>query len=124
VWFAGGKYGLSWKAVQIRADKVPHRLHGFAFVDEGEDAVADSTPAPKGQVVGGKFAALHDSEDEEVNDEETLASAKPAAASAKPAAAATAEEDEEDEEAPVPVPPKKTTMTMKAVKKIVKKPGA
>ena len=132
VWFAGGKYGLSWKAVQVRADKVPHRLHGFAFVEEGEDA-ADSTPAaPKGPVVGGKFAALHDSEDEEVNDEEALAPAaapaKPvAAAVAKPAAAAAApaeEEDEEDEEAPVPVPPKKTTMTTKAVKKIVKKPGA
>lgn len=132
VWFAGGKYGLSWKAVQVRADKVPHRLHGFAFVEDGEDA-ADSTPAPKAQAVGGKFAALHDSEDEEVNDEEALAPAatavapaKPAAAAAKPAAAAppAEEDDEEDEEAPVPVPPKKTTMTTKAVKKIVKKPGA
>ena len=133
VWFAGGKYGLSWKAVQVRADKVPHRLQGFAFVEEGEDAVG-STPAPKGQVVGGKFAALHDSEDEEVNDEEALASAKPvAAAVAKPSTAASAvasavahaeEEEEEGEEEPVPVPPKKTTMTTKAVKKIVKKPGA
>jgi hypothetical protein len=131
VWFAGGKYGLSWKAVQVRADKVPHRLQGFAFVEDGEDA-ADSTPVPKGQAVGGKFAALHDSEDEEVNDEEALAPAapaKPAAAPVKAAAAAPAvahaeDEEEEDEEAPVPVPPKKTTMTTKAVKKIVKKPGA
>jgi hypothetical protein len=136
VWFAGGKYGLSWKAVQVRADKVPHRLQGFAFVEDGEDASGSTPAVPKGPVVGGKFAALHDSEDEEVNDEEALASAKPvAAAVAKPsavasaaasaAAAAPAEDDEEeDEEAPVPVPPKKTTMTTKAVKKIVKKPGA
>jgi hypothetical protein len=132
VWFAGGKYGLSWKAVQVRADKVPHRLQGFAFVEDGEDA-AGSTPAPKGQVVGGKFAALHDSEDEEVNDEEALAPAaavapaKPsAAASAAASAAPPAEEDDEEEgeEEPVPVPPKKTTITTKAVKKIVKKPGA
>jgi hypothetical protein len=123
VWFAGGKYGLSWKAVQIRADKIPHRLNGPAFLDE--EGVADATPhspAPKGG-----FAALHD-DDEEVNDEEALAPAKPAAA-AKPAAVAAVvaeqpqeEEQEEDEEAPVPVPAKKTVMTAKTVaKKVIPK---
>ena len=118
VWFAGGKFGLSWKATQIRADKVPQNFRGKpAFLDEEGEPVAST---------GGKsFAALHDEQDEEVNDEEALAPV--AAAVAKPVAAAVAhaeEDEEEGEEEPVPVPPKKTTMTTKAVKKIVKKPGA
>ena len=129
VWFAGGKYGLSWKAVQIRADKVPARLNGPAFVDEdGEQdaavvqattAAAAAAKAPAGAGTPNRFAALHDDDDEEVNDEEALAPAKTTAA------APAAEDEEEDDEAPVPVPAKKTTVTAKAVaKKIVKKPTA
>jgi hypothetical protein len=107
VWFAGGKFGLSWKAVQIRADKVPQTLRGYGFVDgEGEAAPAPAAPS--------KFAALHD--DEEVDDEEALA---PAPAKVVPP---PAEEDEDDEEAPVPVPAKKpVVMTKKKVIAAVKK---
>ena len=116
VWFAGGKYGLSWKAIQIRADKVPHSFRGKpAFLDEeGGEEVAK--PAKAASAL--KFAALHD-DDEEVNDDEALAPAATATASAP---AAAAEEEGEDEEEPIPVPTKKTTMTAKAVmKKVVKK---
>jgi len=111
VWFAGAKFGLSWKATQIRADKVPQNFRGKpAFLDE-DDAGAAAGGASKA------FAALHD-EDEEVDDEEALAAAAPVAA---PAAAPA---DEEDDEAPLPVPAKKMTTTpAKVVKKIVK-PGA
>lgn len=118
VWFAGGKFGLSWKAVQIRADKVPHTFRGKpAFLSEdGEEDVETSSanptaaPASTGaNASSNRFAALHD--DEEVDDEEALA----------PASASKAAEDEDDEEAPIPVPAKKTTMTAKTVKKIVKK---
>jgi len=130
VWFAGGKYGLSWKAIQIRADKVPHSFRGKpAFLDEEGDAdaveTASSAPAPKKgaptaapSAQPNKFAALHD-DDEEVNDEEALA---PAAA----ATAAPAEDEEDDEEAPIPVPAKaKTTTPAKVVKKVLaKKPAA
>lgn len=134
VWFAGGKYGLSWKAVQIRADKVPHRLHGFAFVDEEGDTeaiaaavppAAKTTPSVSASAVAqNRFAALHDDDDdEEVNDEEALAPAPPAKPLAAPAVAAV--EDDDDEDTPVPVPAKKTTLTAKTVtKKIVKKPAA
>ena len=120
VWFAGGKYGLSWKAIQIRADKVPHTFRGKpAFLDE--DGVEDA-PAPKASSAlaqqaapappANRFAALHD--DEEVDDEVALA---PAAV-----VVAEAEEAEDDEEAPIPVPAKKTTMSAKSLpKKIVKK---
>ena len=110
VWFAGGKFGLSWKAMQIRADKVPAGIRGPAFLGE------DGAPAP----AGGKnqFQALADDEDdEEVNDEEAL---KPAAkAATKPAPAPVQLEDEDDEEVEAVQPaevPKKTL-----VKKLVKK---
>jgi len=107
VWFAGGKFGLSWKATQIRADKVPQNFRGKpAFLDE-DDASAPAGGASKA------FAALHD-EDEEVDDEEALAPAAPAAAPA----------DEEDDEAPLPVPAKKMTTTPAKVVKKVLKPGA
>ena len=114
VWFAGGKFGLSWKAVQIRADKVPHSFRGkpaFLSEDGEEDAPEAAAPAAAPSSAN-RFAALHD--DEEVDDEEALAPAKPATAAAP--------EDEEDDEAPLPVPAKKTTMTAKSViKKVVKK---
>ena len=126
VWFAGGKYGLSWKAIQIRADKIPHRLNGPGFLEDedgGESAPAAAPAAATKAVPQGRFAALHD-DDEEVNDEEVLAPAKAVLAPAPPAA----EEEEEDEEAPIPVPAKKvltTAGTAKAVaKKVIKKATA
>jgi hypothetical protein len=46
IWFAGGKFGLSWKAAQIVMDKVPDGVRGYAFVDEdvAEDDSAFSAP--------------------------------------------------------------------------------
>lgn len=93
VWFAGGKFGLSWKAVQLRLDSVPASLgRGPAFKsdeDEEDDAPFVSS--------GAAFT-------------EPAEFSRPAAA-----ASAVADEDEEDEEvAPAPVP-KKTTMTIKKV---------
>jgi len=119
VWFAGSKYGVSWKAIQIRADKIPDSIRGFAFLDDGEEAEAPA-PAPAKKLAAAPAAAaaapkklptnqfenLNDDE-EEVDDEEALAPAQPAA----PVQAA-APEDEEDEE-PIPVPAKKTTITKK-----------
>ena len=128
VWFAGGKFGLSWKAVQIRADSVPESIRGFAFLDEGDATEAPparsapaARPAPAAAAApANKFAALHDEEeDEQVDDEEALAPPpKPVAkaAPAPPPAPAMDEDDEEAEDAlPVPVPAKKTTITKKKV---------
>jgi hypothetical protein len=41
VWFAGGKYGLSWKANQMVMDKVPESIRGYAFVDDEEGDIVD-----------------------------------------------------------------------------------
>jgi len=49
VWFAGGKYGLSWKIVQMKVQSVPN-LNGYAFVDSDGDSDGDSSepPSPNG----------------------------------------------------------------------------
>ena len=98
VWFAGGKFGVSWKAVQIRLDSVPSGLRGYGFEEEeGEEVVADEedeAPAP-------------------------VKSAPKAPAPAAAAHAAAAEEDEAEESgeeiAPPPMPKKTATVTKKKV---------
>jgi hypothetical protein len=114
MWFAGSKFGLSWKAVQIRVDQIPESIRDYAFDDDG--AVADAPPkpvrreAPPARPPQNQFAGLED-EDDEVDDEAALA----------PPAKAPVEEEEEDEIAPAPVPVKKTVMTKKKVVAAVKK---
>jgi hypothetical protein len=117
VWFAGAKFGLSWKATQIRADKIPQNFRGKpAFLDEDGEPATASAGAGTSTAQSKAFAALHDDEnDEEVDDEEALA-----VPAAKAPAAAPAPEDEGDDEAPLPVPAKKTTFTAKSIKKVVK----
>jgi hypothetical protein len=87
VWFAGGKFGLSWKASQMRVDKAPSGLvgRGYAFVQDEDDA-GEAEPDV------------------------------PASSSFKQAAEGDEEEDEEDEEeVAVAPPPKKTSMSTKKV---------
>lgn len=133
VWFAGGKFGLSWKAIQIRADRVPESIRGFAFLDDDGGAqaaepvraapAAKPAPAPA-PAAKNTFAALHDDDDdEEVDDEEALAPTPVKVAPPPPAAAAAEEDEDEDIEdaAPVPVPAKKTTITKKKVVAAIKK---
>ena len=112
VWFAGSKYGLSWKAVQIRVDKMPDAIRGFAFLDDGD---APAQQAPKAAPVQPKntFAALQD--DDEVDDEEAFQ--KPTAPTPAPAPSA----DEEDEEDMPPIAVPKKVITKKAVVKTVVK---
>ena len=88
VWFAGGKFGLSWKAVQVRLDSVPAGLRGYGFVND--DVVEDK---PSSQL--SKATALVEDETPEQPTGEQ-------------------EEEEEDEEvAAVPVPKKTKVMTIK-----------
>jgi hypothetical protein len=97
VWFAGGKYGLSWKAVQVRLDSVPSGLRGNAFVNDEDGEF--SAPAPRGNTL--------------VEDEDHEAAPAPARAS-QPAPAQAEAEDEDEEVAPAPVPKKKVVTVKKA----------
>ena len=129
VWFAGSKYGLSWKAVQIRVDTLPERIRGFAFLDDGEAAPqqqqkkAAPAPAPAPAPKQSAFQALAD-DDEEVDDEEVFAPAPVAAKAPAPAPAPAVQQVEEDEEAddftPVAVP-KKAVTKKTVMKSVVKK---
>jgi hypothetical protein len=114
VWFAGGKFGLSWKAEQIRADKVPASIRGPAFLPDESGGATAAAP----QVAKNQFQALAEEEDDdEVNDEEALASPPPAKAAPQP-------EEDEEEDAPEVVSPAavpKKTVVKKLVKKVAGK---
>lgn len=128
VWFAGSKYGLSWKAVQIRVDKLPESIRGFAFIEDGEGesnvvSTKKSTPAPQNT-----FAALvddDDDEDEEVDDEEAIPAPAPAPVVKKtapaPAPAPVAEINDDDGEDMGPVAVPKKVVTKNKVVKVASK---
>ena len=93
VWFAGGKFGTTWKAVQVRVDSQPEQIRGPAFRNDAPDIRA---------FVSKKLAAAADEEVEEDDaEEEVVAAVLPKVKSvAKPAF------EEESVAEPVPVPRK------------------
>ena len=117
VWFAGSKFGLSWKAMQIKADHLPESIRGFAFRDEDEPAARVAAPAPAPPAPSSNsFSALDDGDDEMVNDEAALA--PPKAVVAPP----TVEDDDEaDIVEPIAIPKKPVTTVKKVMKAVVKK---
>ena len=96
VWFAGSKFGLSWKATQIRVDSLPANARGFTFVDDGDVVVPKSAPK-----------VVHEEEDDEVLQ------------APKSVVAALVEDEDEDEVAedaePIVVPKKATVLKKKIV---------
>ena len=129
VWFAGSKYGLSWKAVQIRIDNLPQNARGFTFVDEGEEfgnaGGQTRTPAAPKRAAPAAVAELQDEDEEEdESEDEALKAPAPAARGsvlsavapkAAPAPAPVEEDDEADDAEPIPVPKKTATVVKKKV---------
>jgi hypothetical protein len=117
VWFAGSKYGLSWKAVHMRMDSLPRSAGAFDFVDDGEEFTS------KGSAVAAPVMV----EDEEEEDEEEVAptptpvkkSVVAAVMAPTPAPAPATIDDEADDAEPIPVPKKSVTVVKKKV--VVKK---
>lgn len=126
VWFAGSKFGLSWKAKQIRMDRVPESIRGYAFLDE-EDSVRPA--ATRTATSSNKFAALETEveDDAEVEDDDVEVPApkssvvsamlpKTSAPAPSPAPAPATIDDEAEDHEPIPVPAaKKATVTAKKV---------
>ena len=128
VWFAGSKYGLSWKAIQIVVDELPDTIRGCAIADEGEAAPEAVRPArPVAAAVVAKPApapvAAPAAGPEIVDDDEVFAEeVTPAAPVAKPAAAAVAPVLDEVGEDVEPIAlPKKTIVTKKKIVGAAKK---
>lgn len=130
VWFAGGKFGTTWKAVQVRVDSQPEQIRGPAFKSDAPDirafvakklpAAATATAAAVGGAGDGYGGADDDEEDDDDAEEEAslmAAVAPKAVVVAKPAPApvpAPAAFEEEAVAEPIPVP-------KKVVKKMVTK---
>jgi hypothetical protein len=111
VWFAGSKYGLTWRAKQIAIHKLPEKMGEFAFKGLA------SAPPP----------AEEEEEEEQENEidddavfQKPAAAAKPSAiAAVMPQASQPADEvDDEDADDVEPIPaPKKTIVKKKVVVK-------
>jgi hypothetical protein len=85
VWFAAGKFGLSWKAKQIRVDRVPEGISGYGFADDGEELMDD---AEEFSAPPGKSMIRDDDSDEE--------EAAPSPAPANTQVAVDSDEEEEE----------------------------
>jgi hypothetical protein len=111
IWFAGGKFGTTWKAVQMRVDSKPEQISGPAFKSDAPDIRAFVA-----KDLGKKREAPVVESDGEEEDEEVVAAVLPPAKKAAPApppkpVANTFEEEEEVAE-PVPVPKKMVKKTV------------
>ena len=73
VWFAGSKFGLTWRAKQIAIHKLPEKMGDFAFKGLGSATVAPQED--------------EDEKDEEVDDDAVFQ--QPAQAASKPSAVAS-----------------------------------
>jgi hypothetical protein len=130
VWFAGSKYGLSWKAIQIRVDTLPDQIRGFAFLDDGASApvpapvVHHKVVAPVQQKPVNTFQALAE-EDDAVDDEEAFSAPAPVASGRSMTGGVQHQQvtmdDEADDVAPVALPKKVITAKAVVKKTVVKK---
>ena len=109
VWFAGGKFGTTWKAIQVRVDSQPDQIRGPAFRSEAPDirAFMAKKAAPQEEAEG------DEEEEDEEESEEVVAAVLPPKAAPKAAPKPAAFEEEAVAE-PIPVP-------KKIVKKVVAK---
>ena len=123
VWFAGSKFGLSWRAKQIAVHKLPEKMGEFAFrglssvpvteqkeVEVDDDAVFSAPSASAASAASATYAIPS-----------VIASLMPQAppsastASASTASAPTANDEDEDGEDMEPVPPPKPVMKKKVI---------
>lgn len=135
VWFAGSKYGLSWKPLQIRMDKIPDSIRGYAIQDEDDGSApvvtasrksAPVVPAPAPVPSANKFSSLDDDEEEEEDEDFRAPAPAPVKASVMaavmpPAPAPAIDDDAAEDVEPVALPKSKTITKKTVVKNVAKK---
>jgi len=123
VWFAGSKFGTTWKAVQVKMDSVPDRIGRSCAILDDDDLPAASRggAAPRAApraATANRFAAAADDDEEEV-----VEAVLPSRGGA--AAATVDDEDEEEDVVEAPALPKKAVPAAAApaagAKKVVKR---
>lgn len=117
VWFAGGKFGTTWKAVQLRVDSQPEQIRGPAFRSEAPDIRAFVSKNIGASAKSNQIADEFDGAEEE--DGGDVVAAFTPAKKVTPVATATPTFNENVVE-PIAAPKK----TITTVKKVVKKVGA
>ena len=114
VWFAGSKFGVTWKAIQVRMDSVPASIgRSCAILDDDEAPVASRGGG------GSRRAAAPVAEED---DDDVVEAVLPS----RGGAAATVDDEDEEEdvvEAPV-VPRKGAAAAAGGAKKVVRRAGA
>ena len=113
VWFAGGKFGATWKAHSIRVDSQPSQLRGPAFRTEAPDIRAFVTK----KLAGAGAEAEADAGDDEDEESSAVAAVLPTKAAAAPAKATPAP-------APATFVEENVSEPVAAPKKMFKKAGA
>ena len=120
VWFAGSKFGLTWRAKQIAVHKLPEKIGDFAFKGLGsappEEKDMDDVFAPASASASASAASASAASASVVAafmPQVQVAEAKASVAEAK--APEAPEEDEEDGEDMEPVPPPKPVIKKKMV---------
>ena len=118
-WFAGSKYGLSWKMIQTILNTLPQNKRNFTFVDDGE-----LESAPSSQRAAAAAVVEDEEEEEEEEEDEAFTAPAPAPPAKKSVVAAVMpkaappppqEDEEADDAEPVPVPKKTATVVKKKV---------
>ena len=113
VWFAGSKFGLTWRAKQVAIHKLPEKMSDFAFKGLGSAPVVED----------------EDEEDTKVDDDEAFqeprasqaaqashTSSKPSVVAAVlPPSAETVDDEDGDDIEPIPVPKKNVVVKKKVV---------
>jgi len=116
VWFAGSKFGLSWRAKQIAVHKLPEKMGEFAFKG------LSSTPVEQKEVDDDAVFAAPTASTAPVLTASSLTAVSDASASASsvvaalmPQSQAQQQDEDEDGEDMEPVPPPKPVMKKKVV---------
>jgi hypothetical protein len=126
VWFAGSKFGLSWKLVQALITNLPQNARNLTFIDDGDLVPATTQSSQRQQTQVQQEDEEEETEEDEEEDEafsapppakpSVVAAVMPKATSAKvaPAPVESIDEDADDVD-PVPVPKKATTIVKKKI---------
>lgn len=109
VWFAGSKYGLTWRAKQIAIHKLPERIPEFAFKFGNGQATPTKALLPT--------TTDEDEDDEDDNHiEDDAVFSKPSVVSAMMPKAQEVDDSDGDDVEPIQVP-KKTVVKKKVIAK-------
>ncbi len=123
IWFAGGKYGTTWKSVQVRVDSQPEQIRGPAFRSFATDApdikaftARLTAGGGAGAGAGAGYGGYGGEEEDDGDDGSALAAVMPVVPPkvAAPAPAPAAFEEEQVTE-PIAVPAVKKAAPVKKV---------